>query len=96
MMNGSGHISIIPISYSDCDLIPGQVSYMKLKLLLSICSVKNPGMISALQDVLVYGKHRKEACLTHGVAQSYFSVKLQKLRYINYLVTMVNVVEQQK
>lgn len=72
--------------YMPGELIPGQVDIRHFRLLMSISSVSNEKMYKALEDILVRGKKRKEACECHGVTQGYLSVKYRHVQMISQTV----------
>ena len=63
------------------EMVPGRVNVKYLRLLLLISNITNPRMCKAMEDVLVYGKSRKEACIDNNVSQGYFSLKYQRLQF---------------
>lgn len=66
-------------------LVPGRVSIQHFGLLTAVCPVRSPGLLKALESVLVYGKTRREACEEFGITQSYFSVKYRRLQTVSLL-----------
>lgn len=70
-------------------LHPGVVDIRHLRLLLTLCSISNPGMVMALEDVLVSGLSRREACERNRVSQSHLSVKLRRLQDVNQMVLRI-------
>ncbi|MBJ9325205.1 PapB/FocB family fimbrial expression transcriptional regulator [Citrobacter braakii] len=79
--DGDKHVFFIP-----GEMVPGRVNIKYLRLLLLICNVNNPRVCKAMEDVLVYGKSRKQACLDNGITQGYFSMKYQKLQFISQTI----------
>ena len=67
-------------------LLPGQVKREYLYSLVEICEVTNPKMVGALEQVLVSGATRKDACKEFGVTASYFSVKVRQLQNVSILL----------
>lgn len=67
-------------------LIPGTVDRKYFYNLVKICEITNPKMIGALEQVLVAGKTRKEACGDFNVTVSYFSVKIRQLQSVSILL----------
>lgn len=67
-------------------LVPGQVERKYLYGLVEICEVTNPKMVGALEQVLVAGMSRKDACKEFGVAESYFSIKVRRLQGVSILL----------
>lgn len=47
---------------------------------------RKKNMQDALEEVLVRGLTRREACERHGVSQSHFSVKYRRLQMVNQTV----------
>lgn len=70
-------------------LLPGGVDICHLRLLLTLCNISNPGMMMALEDVLVRGMSRREACERNRVSQSHFSVKYRRLQDVNQIVVRI-------
>lgn len=70
-------------------LTPGQVDIRYFRLLVNVCVLHSPCIQKALEDVLVYGKTRKEACLDNGVSQSYFSVKYRHIQCVSQTVMRI-------
>lgn len=70
-------------------LRPGLVDIRHLRLLLMLDSISNPRMVMALEDVLVSGLPRREACERSGVSQSHLSVKLRRLQDVNQMVLRI-------
>lgn len=68
------------------ELIPGQVDMRYFRLLISISSISNHRIRSALEDVLVHGETRKNSCAKYGINQGYFSVKFNYLQFVNQTV----------
>lgn len=75
--------------YASCrgQLIVGNVDRNHFNLLVDIVGVKNESMVSALRDVLVFGKTRKQACEDNNVPQSYFSIKIRQLQRMSELIS---------
>lgn len=67
-------------------LIPGRVDQKYFFSLVEICDITNPRMVSALEQVLVFGKTRREACGEFSVAASYFSIKVRQLQSVSTLL----------
>ncbi|MEB2307503.1 PapB/FocB family fimbrial expression transcriptional regulator [Citrobacter braakii] len=67
-------------------LYPGQVDIRYFRLLVTVCVLHSPGIKQALEDVLVHGKTRQEACRNNGVSQSYFSVKYRHMQMVSQTV----------
>lgn len=72
------------------EMMPGKVNINYLRLLLLISNTNNPRVCKAMEDVLVYGVSRKQACLDNGITQGYFSIKYQKLQFISQIVAKMN------
>ncbi|EBC6662852.1 transcriptional regulator [Salmonella enterica] len=64
-------------------LEPGRVDICHFRLLMTLGRIKKPGMQGALEEVLVRGATRREACERYGVSQSQFSVKFRQLQVLN-------------
>ncbi|WP_370612388.1 PapB/FocB family fimbrial expression transcriptional regulator [Citrobacter meridianamericanus] len=64
-------------------LEPGRVDICHFRLLMTLGRIKKPGMQGALEEVLVRGTTRREACERYGVSQSQFSVKFRQLQVLN-------------
>ncbi|MBJ9240222.1 transcriptional regulator [Citrobacter braakii] len=71
------------------NLQPGMVDIRHLRLLLVLCSISNPRMVLALEEVLVNGVSRREACERNGVSQSHLSVKYRRLQDVNQIVLRI-------
>lgn len=67
-------------------LLPGEVDIRYFRLLVTICVLHSPCLQQALEDVLVYGKTRQEACRDNGISQSYFSVKYRHIQMVSQTV----------
>lgn len=67
-------------------LIPGRVDQKYFFSLVEICDITNPRMVSALEQVLVFGKTRREACGEFSVAASNFSIKVRQLQSVSTLL----------
>ncbi|AMH17462.1 adhesin biosynthesis transcriptional regulator [Hafnia paralvei ATCC 29927] len=70
-------------------LIPGQVDIRLFRLLSMVCVMHSPSIRQSLEDVLVHGKNRREACESNGVAQSYFSVKYRHMQMVSHTVAQI-------
>lgn len=68
------------------DLIPGGEDIRYLRLLFTICLIRNIRMQKALEDVLVRGHSRQVACKNNAVSQSYFSQKFHHIQMVNHTV----------
>ncbi|EAX4319136.1 transcriptional regulator [Salmonella enterica subsp. enterica serovar Richmond] len=75
--------------YSPGELIPGRVNLCHYRLLVSVSGIRSPNVCKALEEVLVYGKKRKDACIDNNVTQSNLSIKYHKLQYINFAVVQM-------
>lgn len=71
------------------ELMPGQVDIRLFRLLLRVCVMHSPSMRQSLEDVLVHGKSRQEACEANGVSQSYFSVKYRHMQMVSRTVARI-------
>lgn len=69
------------------EMIPGRVNINYFRLLLLISGISNPRVCRALEEVFVYGKTRKEACLNNDISSGYFSVRYHRLQFISHTVT---------
>ncbi|HII3146302.1 MAG: PapB/FocB family fimbrial expression transcriptional regulator [Hafnia sp.] len=67
-------------------LLPGEVDIRYFRLLVTVCVLHSPCIQRALEDVLVHGKTRQEACGDNGVSQSYFSVKYRHMQLVSQTV----------
>ena len=67
-------------------LTPGLVSRKYLLGLVAVCEISNQNMIKALEQVLVFGIPRKDACERFSVAASYFSIKIRQLQSMSILL----------
>ncbi|MGS0639261.1 PapB/FocB family fimbrial expression transcriptional regulator [Citrobacter sp. VF227] len=67
-------------------LIPGKVDKKYFFSLVDVCDISNPRMVCALEQVLVFGKTRREACGQFGVTASYFSIKIRQLQSVSVLL----------
>lgn len=70
-------------------LYPGHVDIHHFRLLLTLCKIRNLSMALALEDTLVGGISRREACERNGVSQSHLSVKCRQLQDINQTVLRI-------
>lgn len=64
-------------------LVPGQVDIRHFRLLMTLGRIKKKNIQDALEDVLVRGEVRREACERHGVSQSQLSVKIRQLQVLS-------------
>lgn len=71
------------------ELIPGQVDIRFFRLLTTVCVMHSPNIRQSLEDFLVHGKSRREACEANGVAQSYFSVKYRHMQMVSRNVVRI-------
>ncbi|HCW0180999.1 MULTISPECIES: PapB/FocB family fimbrial expression transcriptional regulator [Citrobacter] len=67
-------------------LEPGRVNICHFRLLIAMGITGKKNMQDALEEVLVRGLTRREACERHGVSQSHFSVKYRRLQMVNQTV----------
>uniref|UniRef100_UPI00300E1FD3 PapB/FocB family fimbrial expression transcriptional regulator n=1 Tax=Citrobacter arsenatis TaxID=2546350 RepID=UPI00300E1FD3 len=67
-------------------LLPGEVDIHYFRLLVTVCVLHSPCLQQALEDVLVHGKTRQEACRDNGISQSYFSVKYRHIQMVSQTV----------
>lgn len=71
------------------ELTPGQVDIRLFRLLSTVCVMHNPNIQQSLEDFLVHGKTRREACEANGVTQSYFSVKFRHMQVVSRTVARI-------
>lgn len=71
---------------SSGDLIPGREDIRYLRLLFTICLIRNTRMQQALEDVLVHGMSRLVACENNSVSQSYLSKKYHHIQMVSHTV----------
>ena len=71
------------------ELIPGQVDIRLFRLLTTVCVMHSPNIRQSLEDFLVHGKSRREACEANGVTQSYFSVKYRHMQMVSRTVARI-------
>ena len=71
------------------ELMPGQVDIRLFRLLSTVCVMHSPSIRQSLEDVLVYGKSRREACEANGVTQSYFSVKYRQMLTVSHNIMRI-------
>lgn len=76
--------------YSPGELIPGRVNLCHFRLLISVSGIRSSNVCKALEEVMVYGKKRKDACIDNNVTQSNLSIKLHKIQFINYAVVQMH------
>ncbi|EGI3917889.1 transcriptional regulator [Escherichia coli] len=69
-----------------CTLSPGKISERQFWLLVEISPIHSEKVINALQDFLVMGYNRREACERHAVSQGYFSGALRRFQHIHQTV----------
>ncbi|MFT2789629.1 PapB/FocB family fimbrial expression transcriptional regulator [Serratia sp. T13T92] len=74
---------------SPSTLVPGKVEERYFLLLAAVCTLRSENMRGALEDVLVNGLSRQEACEKHSVSQSYFSVKYHHMQTVNRTITLM-------
>lgn len=89
----SGHDSKLEYGgfcYLPYEIIAGKVDSVYFKLLISISAITSHKMRKALEDILVHGYSRKEACIRNNVSQSSVSLKIQHLQYVNQTVHMMS------
>lgn len=67
-------------------LVPGKVRQDYFFSLVEISEINNPKMVGALEQVLVFGKTRREACEQFSVSVSYFSIKIRQLQNTSILL----------
>lgn len=64
-------------------LVPGRTDISHFRLLASVSMIRKKNILNALEDVLIRGVSRREACERHGVSQSHFSVKFKLLQMVS-------------
>ncbi|MBC6504703.1 transcriptional regulator [Citrobacter freundii] len=70
-------------------LVPGRVDVRHFRLLAAVSMISRKNTQAALEDVLVRGLTRREACERHGVSLSHFSVKYRQLQMISQMVVRI-------
>lgn len=60
------------------------------RLLMALSGVHSTRIIMALEDYLVHGTARRDACRLHGVSASYMTTVLQKLQSLNQMVASLS------
>lgn len=90
MSNHDNELNHGEFCYLPYELIIGKVDSTYFKLLISISSITSPKMRKALEDILVHGCARKEACIKNNVSQGAVSMKVQHLQYVNQTVHMMS------
>ncbi|MBS4932048.1 MAG: hypothetical protein KH020_12160 [Clostridiales bacterium] len=76
-------------AYIAHQLRPGTVQPEHFRLLINISNIHSEKVVRALEQHLVYGIIRKEACFDEGVSAGFFSQKLKQLQYINQMATLL-------
>lgn len=67
-------------------LKPGRVDLVYFRLLMSVTSQRSIPLLRALEDVLVRGVPRKEACAQYGVNAGNLSTKLSRLQVVSQTI----------
>lgn len=67
----------------------GQVSQDHFRQLINISNIHSTKVILALEEFLVFGLTRQEACEKHHVAQGYFSISLRRLQELSAQVVLM-------
>lgn len=77
--------------YSDrvMGLRAGQVPQDHFRMLINISNIHSSKVILALEDFLVRGLTRQDACEKHHVAQGYFSISLRRLQELSAQVVLM-------
>lgn len=70
-------------------LVPGRVDVRHFRLLAAVSMINRKNMLAALEEVLVGGQTRRDACERHGVSQSQFSVKYRQLQMVSQTVVRI-------
>lgn len=76
-------------------LIPGKLSENQFFLLIEMSSIRSEKMVQALQEYLVQGKARIDIYKNHGVGSSHFSLSLDRLQRLSYLVSQLSIYYQE-
>ncbi|EDD5412305.1 transcriptional regulator [Salmonella enterica subsp. enterica serovar Enteritidis] len=64
----------------------GAVNIHYFQLLITVCLIRKKNVSDALEDVLVRGFSRREACECNGISQSTLSVRLRHLQMVSHTV----------
>lgn len=67
----------------------GEVSREHFRLLINISNIHSTKVILALEDFLVSGLTRQDACQKHQVALGYFSISLRRLQELSAQVVLM-------
>lgn len=67
----------------------GNVSRDHFRQLINISNIHSAKVILALEDFLVFGVTRQEACEKYHVAQGYFSISLRRLQELSAQVVLM-------
>lgn len=70
-------------------LVPGEVDIRFFRLLITVCVLHSRPVQKALEDFLVYGLSRQEACEKNNVSQSNFSVKYRHMQVMSETVARI-------
>ncbi|EIH9633950.1 TPA: PapB/FocB family fimbrial expression transcriptional regulator [Escherichia coli] len=68
---------------------PGSIYHDQLMLLAELAKINSERVISALDDHLVNGMSRKDACKKNEVSQGYLSLSLRRIFHANELITQI-------
>ncbi|EEW1127398.1 PapB/FocB family fimbrial expression transcriptional regulator [Escherichia coli] len=68
---------------------PGSIYHDQLMLLAELAKINSERVISALDDHLVNGMSRKDACKKNNVSQGYLSLSLRRIFYANELISQI-------
>ncbi|AOV97677.1 repressor [Edwardsiella hoshinae] len=71
------------------NLLPGSISEARFWLLIEISPIHSEKVIAALNDYLVLGYTRREACERNNVAAGYFSLSLAKMLRVENVVLLL-------
>lgn len=68
------------------ELKPGKVDPDYFRLLMSVTSQRSVPLLRALEDVLVKGVSRKEACALYGANAGNLSTKISRLQMVSQAI----------
>ena len=71
-------------------LIPGEIAEGHFCLLMEISSIRSERMVQALHEYLVKGKSRIAVCKKNGLGSSHFSISLDRVQRLSYLVSQLS------
>ncbi|PLC60644.1 hypothetical protein B9P82_23815 [Citrobacter sp. L55] len=70
-------------------LMPGKVDIRYFRLLIKVCVLHSVPVRNALEDFLVHGLSRQEACEKNNVSQSNLSVKYRHMRVVSETIACI-------